>query len=166
MKKGLLLVLLTGFVAGCQTSEPVQKPQEPASVPKPDPFVFRIHLEAKSADGVSDSLIQDLHGKNDVLVLDPVIQLDQADLEKVEFVKNKQGDFQISWFLTKDGLKKLNSLAKSKKGKSILFYVNGTVLEKMKLETGYKKPVLKMKTLLTEDQAMKIKQTVPAEFIK
>jgi len=166
MKKGLLFLFLTGFLAACQTTEPVQKPQEPEEAPKPDPFVFRLHLEAKSAEGVSDTLIQDLHGKNDVLVLDPVIQLDQTDLEKVEFVKNKQGDYQISWYLTKDGLKKLNSLARSKKGKSILFYVNGTVLEKMKLETGYKKPVLKMKTLLTEDQAMKIKQTVPAGFLK
>lgn len=153
--------LLLGFSA-CQTPQPVVKPEPVVEVAKVDPFVFRIHLEAKSADGVDDSLIQDLQGKNDVLILDPVVQLDNADLEKVEFLKTKNEDVQLSLTLNKAGLKKLNSLAKVKKRKNILFYINGKVYERMKLESSYKKPVLKMKTLLTAEQAEKIRKTIPS----
>lgn len=164
-KRLLFLGLAIVGLAACQAPQPVTRPEPVTEVVKPDPFVFRIHLEAKSADGVDDSLIQDLQGKNDVLILDPVVQLENSDLEKVEFIKNKTEDVQLSLTLTKAGLKKLNTLAKGKKRKSILFYINGKVYEKMKLDASYKKPVLKMKTLLTADQAEKIKKTIPAELL-
>lgn len=164
-KRLLFLGLAIAGLSACQSPQPVAKPEPLVEVVKPDPFVFRIHLEAKSADGVDDSLIQDLQGKNDVLILDPVVQLENSDLEKVEFIKNKTEDVQLSLTLTKPGLKKLNALAKGKKRKSVLFYINGKVYEKMKLDVSYKKPVLKMKTLLTADQAEKIKKTIPAELL-
>lgn len=159
---GLLLILIFGFVMACSPSAEVAKPA-PAEV-KPT-FSFRLHLETTNTDGVPDSLIQSVRGKNDVVIMDTVVHVDELDLNKIEFKKETAETKKVIFYFNKEGAGKIAKLVKKRKKPMAVVVMNGEVYEVLNLNNAYKSGVLRLSKSILVSDADKLAATMPKKLL-
>lgn len=157
MKLTALLLIAFGLIISCSSSN--ESNTAPKEV-KPS-FSFRLHLESKNSDGIPDSLIQSVRGKNDVVIMDSIVYVDELDLVKLEFKKETAETKKVVFHFSKEGASKFAKVFKKRKKPMGVVVMNGEVYEVLNLNTAYKNGVLRLnKSILTSD-AEKLIATLP-----
>lgn len=158
----LIVTVLISVFYSCSTSKEPVKP-EVESITKPK-FSLRLQLEKKDAEGLADSLILSTRGKNDVVLLDPVIQLNESQLNKVEFKKDGKETRKIVFYFNKEGSAVLAKLIKAKK-KKLVVMMNNEVFETTDLTAEMKNGIFRLAKSITVSDADKLKETIPVELV-
>ncbi len=155
------LVPVSAFFSCTTTHEPVKTEVDSIAKSK---FSLRLQLEKKDADGLADSLILSTRGKNDVVLLDPVIQLNESHLNKVEFKKDGKETRKIVFYFNKEGSAVLSKLIKAKK-KKLVVMMNNEVFETTDLTAEMKNGIFRLTKSIVISDADKLKDTIPVELL-
>lgn len=158
----LFYITLSVLIAACT---PTQETTQPVSAELSKPkFSLRMHLEKKDAEGLADSLILSTKGKNDVILLDPVVQLDETMLNKVEFKKDSKETRKLVLYFNKTGAAKLSQLIKSRK-KGLVVMMNNEIYETTKLTAEMKNGIFRLMNPIWIKEADQLKETIPSEIL-
>lgn len=158
----LFLTLMLAVLYSCA---PTSETASTAQTEKQPTFTFRVQLELKDAEGMDDSLIQSVRGKNDVVVMDSVVVVNETDLNKIEFKKDSKDTRKIIFYFNKLGSSKITSQIKKRKRVMAVITMNGEVYEVVNLVSTFKNGVLRLGKSITAADSEKLKSTMSESLI-